>query len=98
MDQKPYFRLETRGWISWSEVERYLSNDVVEIPWKWELDPVAPHRRDVCSFVPHRSTTRLGCFRLRLRSRFRIRRARFRHGLGLRYRRGRARRCLWRGL
>src|SRR6266550_6011794 len=88
MDQEPHFRLETRVRISWFEVDRNLSNDVVEVPWKWELDPVAAHRRYVGPLPTNRSaacfrclglglSTRLGfgyaCFRYRCRFRNRWR-------------------------
>src|SRR2546429_7028099 len=56
MDQKPYFRLETRGGMSWFEVDCNLANDVVEIPWKRKLDPVTAHRGDVGTLSPSRPT------------------------------------------
>src|SRR6267142_1981440 len=98
MDQKPDFRLEPRGWISWFEVERYLTNDVVEIPWKREFDSVAAHSRNVGTLVPHRPTTCLGRCGLWLRDHLRLGRPRLRGGLGLSVRRSHTRGRLWRGL
>src|ERR1700693_3124733 len=98
MNQKPYFCLEAGSRISWSELERYLPNDVVEIPWKREFDSVATHRRDVGPLVPYRYTARFGRFRLWLRNRFRFGCTRLRDGFRLRFRRSHTRRRLWRGL
>src|SRR5450759_2933910 len=59
MDQKPYFRLETRSGIPWFEVESNLANDVVEVPRKRKLDPVAAHGSHVGSLATGRSAPRL---------------------------------------
>src|SRR4051812_23438623 len=72
MDQKPDFRFEACSRISGFEVECNLSNDVVEIPGKWELDPVAAYSRDIGSFPPYRTTTSLRRLSVRLRRRLRV--------------------------
>src|SRR5450759_486611 len=67
MDQKPYFRLETRSGIPWFEVESNLANDVVEVPRKRKLDPVAAHGSHVGSLATGRSAPRLWSLCLWLR-------------------------------
>src|SRR4030081_436356 len=95
MYQKPDLRLETRVRVSWLEVERNLSNYVVEVPWKSELDPVSAHRCDIGSLSADWPAARLGRPGLWLRNRFRICWPRL--SCGLRYDRRRARGCLLRG-
>src|SRR4051812_24032144 len=72
MDQEPDFRSEACRRISGFEVECNLSNDVVEIPWKWKLDPVAADRCDIGPFAPYRTTTSLRRVSVRLRRHLRI--------------------------
>src|SRR5438045_7133584 len=99
MDQNPYFRLETRGWISWFEVDCNLSNDVVEIPWKRKLDPLRAHRRHVSALPTDWAATRLGRLSLRWRSDLGFRRdGRTFSCHSLAARRRRPGRCLWRWL
>src|SRR5882757_8200299 len=74
MYQKPDFCLETSVRISWLEVECNLSDYVVEVPWKRELDPIAAHRCDISSLSADRPAARLGRLGLGLRNRFRVRR------------------------
>src|SRR5438045_2313835 len=66
MDQEPHLGLETRSRIPWFEFDCDLTNDVVEIPWKRELDPIATDRCDVVSLATCRSTTGPGRFGRRL--------------------------------
>src|ERR1700687_117345 len=96
MYQKPDFRLETSVRISWLEVECNLSNYVVEVPWKRELDPVAPHRCDISSLSADGAAARLGRLGPRLRTRFGIGCTTL--WCGLRYTRRRPRGRLLRGL
>src|SRR4030081_1177374 len=72
MYQKPDFRLETRVRISWLEVECNLTDYVVEVPWKSELDPVGAHRCDIGSLSADWSAARLGRLGFWQRNRFRI--------------------------
>src|ERR1700682_4536624 len=95
MYQKPDFRLETRGRISWLEVECNLSDYVVEVPWKRKLDPVTAHGCDIGSLSADRPAARLGRLGLWLRNRLRIRCTSL--CCGLRYARRRPRGCLLRG-
>src|SRR3954466_11337492 len=60
MNQKPHFRLETRGRIPWLESDCNLPNDVVEIPWKRELDPLTAHGGHVGSLATDRPAACLG--------------------------------------
>src|SRR6267378_6630477 len=71
MYQKPDFCLETSVRISGLEVECNLSDYVVEVPWKRELDPVAAHRCDISSLSADRPAARLGRLGLGLWNRFR---------------------------
>src|SRR5438874_11878517 len=64
MNQEPHFRLETCSRIPGLESDCNLSNDVVEIPWKRELDPLAAHRRYIGSLAANGSAARF--WRLRL--------------------------------
>src|ERR1700674_2453005 len=73
MYQKPDFRLETRVRVSWLEVECNLPDYVVQVPWKWELDPVTAHSGDISSLSADRPAARFGRLGLRLGNRLHIR-------------------------